>query len=234
MTDHLRTVHEMTACAVSCYPNAGLPDENGVCPETPETLAGKIEHFADAGWLSRGKRRKAEAESGDVAGVGADPDSSAARAEARDARGVRRSWAQLSKRIYEVDPLVCPTSGSEMKVIAFITEHDLVDAILRHLAKAKTRSPRGPPVGATLPATSRLHLGCGRPCRVCSLRLRLEVGPGFGACCPGTCFPERRFLPYQGSLGACELILDLEQAPQPRARLALNERKLLSLEIPAV
>jgi len=109
------------------------------------------------GWysnVSRGKRRKADAEKGEVEGVGSDPDSSAARAETRSARALRRSWAQLIKRIYEVDPLVCPTCGSEMKVIAFITEHDVVDAILRHLAKTKTRSPRGPPGAATLPATS--------------------------------------------------------------------------------
>jgi hypothetical protein len=103
--------------------------------------------------VSRCKRRKAEAEGGEVEGVGSDPDSSAARAEARDARALRRGWAQLIKRIYEVDPLVCPTCGSEMKVIAFITEHDVVDAILRHLAKAEARSPRGPP-GTATPATS--------------------------------------------------------------------------------
>ena len=102
--------------------------------------------------MSRGKRGKAEAEGGEVGGAG--PDSSAARAEARNDRALRRSWAQLIKRIYEVDPLVCPTCGSEMKVIAFITEHDVVDAILRHLAKTKARSPRGPPGAATLPATS--------------------------------------------------------------------------------
>ena len=87
-------------------------------------------------------------------GDGAGPASRAARVEARDARALRRSWAQLIKRIYEVDPLVCPSCGSEMKVVAFITEHDVVDAILRHLAKAEARSPRGPPGAATLPATS--------------------------------------------------------------------------------
>jgi ribosomal protein L37AE/L43A len=59
--------------------------------------------------------------------------SCAAKAEARDTRALRRSWAQLIKRIYEVDPLVCPSCGSEMKVIAPITGHDVVDAILRHL-----------------------------------------------------------------------------------------------------
>ncbi len=52
MTDHLRSVHEMAASAVSCYPNAGLPDEDGLYPETPETLAAKLERFADAGWLN--------------------------------------------------------------------------------------------------------------------------------------------------------------------------------------
>jgi 5-methyltetrahydrofolate--homocysteine methyltransferase len=52
MTDHLRTVHEMAACAVACYPNAGLPDEDGAYPETPESLAAKLERFADAGWLN--------------------------------------------------------------------------------------------------------------------------------------------------------------------------------------
>ncbi|HSL17503.1 MAG TPA: methionine synthase [Methylomirabilota bacterium] len=52
MTDHLRSVHEMTAAAVSCYPNAGLPDEDGRYPETPDTLAAKLQRFADAGWLN--------------------------------------------------------------------------------------------------------------------------------------------------------------------------------------
>jgi hypothetical protein len=109
------------------------------------------------GWYSnvcRGKRRKAEAENGEVVGAGAGPASRAVRDEVRNARALRRSWAQLIKRIYEVDPLVCPSCGSEMKVIAFINEHDVVDAILRHLAKTEARSPRGPPGAATLPATS--------------------------------------------------------------------------------
>jgi len=60
----------------------------------------------------------------------------------------------LIKRIYEVDPLVCPSCGSDMKVIAFITEHDVVDAILRHLATADAKSPRGPPGVAALSVAS--------------------------------------------------------------------------------
>ena len=70
------------------------------------------------------------------------------------ARALRRSWAQLIKRVYEVDPLVCPACGGKMRIIAFIIDHDVVDAILRHLAKAEARSPRGPPSAPPLPAAS--------------------------------------------------------------------------------
>ena len=101
-----------------------------------------------SGWysnVSRGKRRKAEAESGEAGGANVGPASRAARAENRDGRALRRSWAKLIKRIYEVDPLVCPSCGSDMKVIAFITEHDVVDAILRHLERKESQEARVPP-----------------------------------------------------------------------------------------
>ena len=101
------------------------------------------------GWysnVSRGKRRQM----GEAAGVApADVESSGTsrtdRDETRDARALRRSWAQLIKRIYEVDPLVCPSCGSEMKVIAFITEREVVNAILRYLKRAEERRQRAPP-----------------------------------------------------------------------------------------
>jgi hypothetical protein len=34
----------------------------------------------------------------------------------------RRSWARLIQKVYEVDPLLCPKCGHELKVIAVITE----------------------------------------------------------------------------------------------------------------
>ncbi len=52
MTDHIRTLHEMAWTRVSCYPNAGLPDEEGRYPETPESLAGQLERFIRNGWLN--------------------------------------------------------------------------------------------------------------------------------------------------------------------------------------
>ncbi len=52
MTDHLRAVHEWARCAVSCYPNAGLPGPDGLYPETPESLAAALDRFAANGWLN--------------------------------------------------------------------------------------------------------------------------------------------------------------------------------------
>ena len=52
MTDHIRTLSQLTGEFVSCYPNAGLPDEEGKYLETPTTLAAQLEKFADHGWLN--------------------------------------------------------------------------------------------------------------------------------------------------------------------------------------
>jgi hypothetical protein len=37
--------------------------------------------------------------------------------------------------------LECPKCGEEMEIIAFITEPDTIDRILRHLARARARDP---------------------------------------------------------------------------------------------
>src|SRR5258707_4576679 len=43
MTDHIRTLSSSTGEFVSCYPNAGLPDEEGKYLETPTSLAAQLE-----------------------------------------------------------------------------------------------------------------------------------------------------------------------------------------------
>ncbi|MCP3775660.1 methionine synthase [Paenibacillus sp. MZ04-78.2] len=52
MRDHIRTLADIAGTAVSCYPNAGLPDENGQYHESPESLAKKLAGFAEQGWLN--------------------------------------------------------------------------------------------------------------------------------------------------------------------------------------
>ena len=47
----------------------------------------------------------------------------------------RASWARLVRRIYEVDPLLCPRCSGPLALVAVITEQKVVTAILRHLEK---------------------------------------------------------------------------------------------------
>ncbi|MFC0237337.1 methionine synthase [Fictibacillus phosphorivorans] len=52
MKDHIRSLSSLSTSAVSCYPNAGLPDEEGNYHETPDSLATKLSGFAEKGWLN--------------------------------------------------------------------------------------------------------------------------------------------------------------------------------------
>lgn len=52
MRDHIRTLSQLSQSGVSCYPNAGLPDEEGHYHETPESFAKKMTDFAEQGWLN--------------------------------------------------------------------------------------------------------------------------------------------------------------------------------------
>jgi len=53
MTDHIRSLHELSRFRISCYPNAGLPNADGKFGETPESLASQLEKFIGHGWLNR-------------------------------------------------------------------------------------------------------------------------------------------------------------------------------------
>ena len=144
----------------------GLRDGVEETFDAAEFLARVIMHIPEPrrhlvryyGWysnVSRGGRRKAEAEVERVAEVGVAGASRDDRDRTRDARSLRRTWAQLLKRIYEVDPLVCPSCGAEMKVIAFIVDHAVVDKILRHLRRrGEGQRERGPPRRSELAAVS--------------------------------------------------------------------------------
>ncbi|MEW6732940.1 MAG: methionine synthase [Acidobacteriota bacterium] len=51
MTDHIRTLAALADTAVSCVPNAGIP-EDGIFPDTPEILAEVLTSFIDKGWVN--------------------------------------------------------------------------------------------------------------------------------------------------------------------------------------
>jgi hypothetical protein len=104
------------------HESSGLGEREVEAFDPGEFLARVIMHIPEPrrhlvryyGWysnVSRGKRRKRAAWNGDSGSGDTRVPSRAEKAESRDARALRRSWAQLIKRVYEVDPLVCPSCG---------------------------------------------------------------------------------------------------------------------------
>ncbi len=52
MTDHIRSLAQLSPFPVACVPNAGLPDENGCYLETPEMVSRVLERFITQGWVN--------------------------------------------------------------------------------------------------------------------------------------------------------------------------------------
>ncbi len=52
MKPHVEELAHISACYVSCYPNAGLPNAMGAYDETPEETAAIIAGFARNGWIN--------------------------------------------------------------------------------------------------------------------------------------------------------------------------------------
>ena len=63
---------------------------------------------------------------------------------AAERRRLRRSWAQMIRRIYEVDPLTCTECGGEMRILAFLLDPAVVRKILDHLAERPQRTRAQP------------------------------------------------------------------------------------------
>jgi len=53
-------------------------------------------------------------------------------------------WRELIRKVHEVDPLICPACGAQMKPIAFITNYAVIDKIIHHLGITFTHK-RPPP-----------------------------------------------------------------------------------------
>ena len=54
-------------------------------------------------------------------------------AEGEEKRIPSKGWAAMIRKVYEVDPMICPKCGGTMKVIAFIMDYAAVDRIIDHL-----------------------------------------------------------------------------------------------------
>ncbi len=61
-------------------------------------------------------------------------------------KAARRNWARFIRKVYEVDPLLCPDCGGTMKVVAFIDDRAIIRRILIHLWLWNDPEPRPPPI----------------------------------------------------------------------------------------
>lgn len=97
------------------------------------------------GWYSnatRGRRRRlVEQDSPETEDASSQQDPP----NAAERRRLRRLWANMLRRIYEVDPLICVECGSEMKIVSFIMDPPVIKKILEHLDKKTGTQGRAPP-----------------------------------------------------------------------------------------
>ena len=59
-------------------------------------------------------------------------------------KNLRRRWANLIRRVFKTDPLICKNCGGKMRIVSFIIEPSVVRQILAHLRKRNTRDPPTP------------------------------------------------------------------------------------------
>jgi Putative transposase len=118
-----------------------------VLVQIPDPKRHLVRYYGFYSNVARGKRKKAAA----AAPSASSPASDADQTPTPGLAVLRRRWADLIRRVYEVDPLVCPRCGGEMRVIGFITEPGLIKRILDHLRK-RDQVSRPPPRAVTTPA----------------------------------------------------------------------------------
>ena len=98
---------------------------------------------------------EAHGEGGDVRPAVAAQSAVASEPDTAERRQLRKNWAALIRRVYEVDPLLCPC-GATMRIVAIITERSVITKILAHLAKvaAATAMERSGPGPAPAPSVN--------------------------------------------------------------------------------
>ena len=112
---------------------------HAVCQQIPDARLHQVRYDGAYATRTRQALRRAFDRAGDPGAADALPragrDASAppppAAPDAAEARR-RRAWARLLRKVFEVEPLVCPRCGVEMEIVARITEGAVLDRIVRH------------------------------------------------------------------------------------------------------
>ena len=79
-----------------------------------------------------------------------------------------RSWRELIKKVWEVDPLQCPQCHHEMRIVSLINDAQIIERILRHVGVwvsevwndgVRIVPSTGPPVGESVAAARIIDRG---------------------------------------------------------------------------
>ena len=76
--------------------------------------------------------------------------------DVREAARVRSTWARLTYKVYEVDPLECPKCKGPMRVIALIDDKVVIRNILTHLGLWVPEARAGRRPGPRVPDSPEL------------------------------------------------------------------------------
>jgi hypothetical protein len=121
--------------------------QNGAGQETMdylEFIARVTSHIPDKGQVTvRYYGLYANAHRGKVRKAGLSPFALRI-AKEQENRIPSKGWAEMIRKVYEVDPMLCPQCGGTLKVVAFITDYAAVDRIIDHL-KLRFVAEKPPP-----------------------------------------------------------------------------------------
>ncbi|MDD4862299.1 MAG: transposase [Smithellaceae bacterium] len=105
-----------------------------MCSHIPNRGEQMVRYYGYYSNVARGKRKQKGTD--DVIPCMTEPDG--------DMKALRKGWARLIQKIYEVDPLICPKCKGAMRIISFIEDAQVIREILTHLGLWLGRS-RPPP-----------------------------------------------------------------------------------------
>ena len=79
-----------------------------------------------------------------------------------------RSWRELIKKVWEVDPLLCPQCQHEMRIVSLINDAQIIKRILRHVGMwvndicnhgVRIAPSTGPPVEKSVAVSGNFERG---------------------------------------------------------------------------
>lgn len=140
-----RLTWDETSGEVVCRARAGHRDGRGNSVarwDVLEFLARVLDHVPEPGqqllrywgWYSNAARGRRERREGEESAVPAG-DSSTDPDEV-ESRRRRLTWSQLIRKVYEIDPLLCPYCGARLQIIAFVIDWVSLRRLLAHLGFA--------------------------------------------------------------------------------------------------